>query len=202
MTKRRRRPAAGRPGGPKARRMASDRRRKRLITTGIAAAGIAVVVGLAVLASGGAGPGTGSGSPTSWDLPRLGGPGRVHLADFRGRPTAVNFFASWCTQCEAELPGFAKVARELAGQVNFVGVNSLDDGQGLGMARQFGIDSWPLAVDLGSGGRGALHDNLGGEEMPITAFYDSAGTLLYVAPGALPEQALRAELHRLYGISP
>lgn len=181
-------------------RAASERRKKRL-RLALVAAGFAALVAVAVLLSPRGGAGTGSASPMSWDLPRLAGPGRVRLADFRGRPTVVNFFASWCTECEAELPGFAKVSRDLAGQVNFVGVNSLDDGRGIGMARQFGIDAWPLAVDLGSGDRGVLHDNLGGVGMPITAFYDAAGKLLSVAPGALPENGLRSELHRLYGLT-
>jgi thiol-disulfide isomerase/thioredoxin len=156
---------------------------------------------VAVLASRGGAPAAGSGNPSSWDLPRLGGTGRLRLADFRGKPTLVNFFASWCTQCEAELPGFAKVSHDLAGAVNFVGVNSLDDGQGIGMAKRFGIDTWPLAIDLGSGSRGELHDHLGGEGMPITAFYDPGGKLMYVAPGALAEPALRTELRRLFSVN-
>jgi hypothetical protein len=79
----------------------------------------------------------------------------------------------------------------LAGQVNFVGVNGLDDGQGLPMAREFGIDSWPLARDLGPGGTGALHDRLGGQGMPITAFSSATGQLVDFADGAPPEATLR-----------
>ncbi len=67
------------------------------------------------------------------------------------------------------------------------------------MAREFGLDSWPLARDLGSGGTGALHDRLGCRGMPITAFFSATGQLVDFADGALPEATLRARLHKLYG---
>lgn len=177
-------------------------RRKKRLQAGVIAACVIVLAGVALLASrGGDTAAAGSnGDPARWNLPRLDGPGQIRLADFAGKPTVVNFFASWCTQCRAELPGFARVSKELAGQANFVGVNSLDDGQGLPMVKEFGIDAWPLARDLGSGGVGALHDRLGGQGMPITAFYSAQGTLVDFTAGALPEATLRAKLHQLYGL--
>ena len=44
---------------------------------------------------------------------------RVTLADYRGGPTVVNLFASWCVECDRELPGFARVSNELREQVQF-----------------------------------------------------------------------------------
>jgi thiol-disulfide isomerase/thioredoxin len=184
----------------KAARQASARRHRGL-RIGAVAAGVAVLVGVAVLAFRGGPTAVGSGDPAHWALPSLGGSGEVHLADFAGKPTVVNFFASWCDQCRAELPGFARVSKEMAGRVNFVGVNSLDDGQGLPMARQFGIDVWPLARDLGSGSTGELHDRLGGQGMPITAFYGPSGKLVDFADGGLPEATLRAKLRDLFGLN-
>jgi thiol-disulfide isomerase/thioredoxin len=193
-----------------ARAAAQRRRRQRSLWLrgGIAAAVAAVVAAAAIgLAhgsgsSGGSG-GAGSTAPTSTDpavfaLPRLNGNGQVRLADFHGKPTVVNFFASWCTACRGELPGFAKISRELKGEVQFVGVNSLENGDGMSMARDFGIDWWPLARDVDGQQDSGLHDALGGQGMPITAFYDAQGKLLYVNPGALPEDALRARLQALY----
>lgn len=140
-----------------------------------------------------------SAEVSSWNLPSLTGPERVALADFKGKPVVVNFFASWCTACEFELPAFAKVSQELAGKVVFVGVNSQDGGQGLAMARRYGIDRWPLARDFGPGDS-KFHDALGGRGMPITAFYDRAGRKIDFANGALSEPALRKKLADLYGI--
>ncbi|MGI9016354.1 MAG: TlpA family protein disulfide reductase [Euzebya sp.] len=125
---------------------------------------------------------------------------RVTLAEYEGTPVVANFFASWCTACEAELPGFSKVSDELRGQVQFLGINSQETGNGLAMAQDFGIDWWPIGVDQGGGNNSGLHRALGGRGMPLTAFYSADGELLNVANGALVENQLRAELRRLYGV--
>jgi thiol-disulfide isomerase/thioredoxin len=142
-----------------------------------------------------------STDPAAWTLPALnGGGGAVALAQFRGRPVVVNFFASWCGACDFELPGFATVSRELHGRVSFVGVDALETGDGIDMPRRHHITWWPLTRDVGGAHDSGLHDALGGgNAMPITAFYDASGRLVDVNRGALPESALRADLQRLFG---
>ena len=150
---------------------------------------------------GGAGSDQLSTAPAGFVLPRLNGSGTVRLADFHGKPTVLNFFASWCTACKGELPGYARVSQQLKGTVNFVGINSTETGDGLAMARQFGIGWWPLARDVDGAAASGLHDNLGQQGMPISAFYDATGRLVYVAPGALTEDSLRALLRQHFGVT-
>jgi thiol-disulfide isomerase/thioredoxin len=164
-------------------------------------AGVAVLVAVAVAATSGGG-GSGVIRSDRFDLPALSGPGRVRLADFRGKPTVVNFFASWCSACDAELPGFSRLSSDLKGRVNFVGVDSLETGDRMYMPRRHHITWWPLARDIGVGHGSGLHDALGGGQgMPLTAFYDANGTLLQVERSALPEDVLRATVRQLYGIT-
>jgi thiol-disulfide isomerase/thioredoxin len=169
---------------------------------GVVATGLAIVAVVAVVAlsnDGGGGPGV--TRPTSFDLPALSGSGRVRLADFRGKPVVVNFFASWCSSCDFELPGFAKVSDELKGKITFVGVDALETGDPLYMPKRHNIQWWPLAGDIGGANRSGLHDALGGGTgMPVTAFYDANGKVLAVERQALPESTLRSELQRLYGV--
>jgi len=168
----------------------------------------AVFVAIALFAVFGGGEGrTGTALAEDWDLPAFGPAAeqteRVALADFRGKPTVVNFFASWCVECDRELPHFSTISTELSDQVNFVGVASAETGNPMFMPERHGVDWWPLARDIGSGfGGNDLAQALGMRpgSMPLTAFYDANGTLLTVNPGAMTEQALRANIAGLYGI--
>lgn len=143
-----------------------------------------------------------STSAHGWVLPRLEGSGTVSLAQFRGHPTVVVLFASWCSACRDELPVVRQTSAALGDRVTFVGVDSEESGDGLAMARQFGIDSWPLARDIGGANVSGLHDSLGVVGMPGTAFYDSRGSLVDVHIGGMTKADLDAELTRLYGITP
>jgi thiol-disulfide isomerase/thioredoxin len=68
---------------------------------------------------------SGDGSRAAFDLPPLFDDGeRIRLADLEGKPTVVNFFASWCINCERELPDFARAASEFGDDVNFVFVHT------------------------------------------------------------------------------
>ena len=52
----------------------------------------------------------------------------VNLSDFRGKPTIINFWASWCIYCIAEMPEFQAKFEELGDEVNFLMIN-VTDGQ-------------------------------------------------------------------------
>ncbi len=142
-----------------------------------------------------------STQPSSWSLPKLEGGGTLQLASLRGHPVVLDFFASWCTACRGELPGMAALSHQLAGRVTFAGIDSQETGDGLAMARQYGVDTWPLARDTGGAEDSGLHDALGARGMPLTVFYDSSGKLLTVVLGAISEDDLRSRIHSLYGIS-
>jgi cytochrome c biogenesis protein CcmG/thiol:disulfide interchange protein DsbE len=183
-------------------------RRRRLIAA-LAVVPVALVAALLIARAGSGGapsaPSTGgtpvavSTEPSSWELPRLDGPGLVRLDDLRGRPLVVNLFASWCTPCRAELPLLQTTSSELAGRVRFVGVDSEEDGAGLALAKQLGIH-WPIAQDVGGRLDSGLHDALGAQGMPVTAFYDAQGRLLGVKLGTFVADTLRDRLNQLYGL--
>ena len=191
--------------GKRARREARRRaaRRRRMITRASWAGGGLLVVGLVtalVIAS----IETGDTTPEAWDLPAMGPTAevrdRVALADFQGRPTVVNFFASWCVECDRELPGFRTVSAELRDQVHFVGVASQETGDPLFMPRRHEILDWTLARDINGLNGSGLSRALGARGMPLTAFYDAGGALLHVQLGTILEPQLRAMITQLFGI--
>ena len=147
---------------------------------------------------------TGVTGVEEWDLPAIGPTAetqdRVALADFRGSPIVVNFFASWCDACDRELPGFRNVSNELVGRVTFVDIASQETGNPLFMPERHDVDWWTLARDVGGRNLSGLSEALGVPGMPLTAFYDESGVLLEVWAGVISETALRQKIQTHYGI--
>ena len=168
--------------------------------------GVAIVGGVLAWSIVGSLPEDGDTSAQAWDLPIIrndpGGDDRLTLAELGGRPVVANFYADWCTACERELPGFARVSAELRDEVTFVGINSQESGSRMRLPREFGIDWWPLARDINGsqGGGSGLWESLGGSGMPITAFYRADGSLARVT-SFLDESGLRAIIEAEFGIT-
>ena len=173
----------------------------RALVLALGAGAIAIVVALAVGSADRGPEDDGSTDATAFDLPALGTDGRVRLADHAGRPTVVNFFASWCVQCDAELPDFTERAEALEGRVDFVFVNSNETGNWRPMAERHDLLEYPVARDIGGSRGNGLYRALGGPGgMPMTAFYDADGELVDRVFGALLGGALDDVLERAYGI--
>jgi len=133
-----------------------------------------------------------------WDLPQLDGDGRVRLADFRGKPTIAAFFANWCTVCEDEIPELLALSRQIGDRVNFVGIDMMDNGGGLGDARKWGIaGEWPLARDIGNGNGSRLSaGTFGARGSPLNVIYDAEGRVVQVIPGGVSPQNLLSILQQ------
>lgn len=188
------------PPRPAARRHQQDSRGTKSV---VALAALAIVVGVAVMAfTSGGGAGSSVTSADAFDLPRLGVEGRVTLASSAAKPTVVNMFASWCDQCDAELPDFHRAATSLRGEVNFVFVNSNETGNWQPMAERHKLLDFVVARDVGGTAGNGLYRSLGGTGgMPMTAFYDHEGRLIDVVRGALAGSSLKRALEQAYGLS-
>jgi cytochrome c biogenesis protein CcmG/thiol:disulfide interchange protein DsbE len=131
-------------------------------------------------------------------LPDLVDPGGVvRLADHRGTPVVLNFWASWCVPCRKEMPVLARVSDEFARQVAFLGVDHQDiRDDGLALLREAGVH-YPSGFD--PEGRTAASFGLRG--MPTTVFIGANGEVLATSLGELTESELRTSIIDLLGIA-
>lgn len=141
--------------------------------------------------------------PAECTLERLDG-GSLRLADLRGKPAVINFWASWCTFCIDEMPGFQKVFASLGGRVAFVGADLLGvEGETKGAATTFGRSTgvrYPLVYDR----EGLLYGHFAAAArpiMPTTIIVNARGIVVDRLFGPLTEQQLRELLHKSLGVA-
>jgi cytochrome c biogenesis protein CcmG/thiol:disulfide interchange protein DsbE len=114
----------------------------------------------------------------------------IALADYAGTPVVLNFWASWCPFCVAEMPDFQDVSNAHIGDVVFVGVNLQDDaGAADSLAVETGV-TYQLARDP----QGVVYSAFGGIGMPTTVFIDAEGVVRDVTTGKLSRQDLEAKI--------
>lgn len=117
-------------------------------------------------------------------LPDLAGR-TVDLASLRGKVVAVNFWASWCAPCRAEIPELAQVWRAHKGRCfELLGVAEESGREDVAaMARTI---PYPILLDAGAT---ALRP-WGVPAFPRTYLVDPEGKVRQVFSGALDERAL------------
>lgn len=109
------------------------------------------------------------------------------LADYQGRPVVVNFWASWCPSCVAEMSAAFKPAQERLGDdVAFLGINVQDERD---KALQL-VDETGVLFDLAEDPLGELYLALEGLGMPFTVLIDADGRIVHEHNGPLTEQQL------------
>lgn len=117
----------------------------------------------------------------------------AQLADLRGHPVVVNFWASWCGPCRFEFPFFQSVAAERGTEVAFVGVDSQD----ASAAAETFLEDFPLPYPSFGDPDGEIFDELSLRGLPATAFYDPAGELAFLKQGPYESEAdLAADVER------
>lgn len=148
---------------------------------------LGIVVGLLLLA-------TACGSTASSDSATASGEAPAELAETdqaalaarSDKPIVLNFFASWCPSCVAELPDFEQAHQEFADQVDFVGVANRDrPSDALALIEQTGV-----TYDVLGDPDGELFQSFGALGMPTTVFLSPEGEVLKTFSGVLTTDAL------------
>jgi cytochrome c biogenesis protein CcmG/thiol:disulfide interchange protein DsbE len=100
----------------------------------------------------------------------------VRLADFKGRPLLINFWATWCAPCKHEIPGFVElVDKYRAEQLTVLGISVDDSPEDLRpFAEDFKIN-YPVLVGLGR--QDVMDAYMAGLVMPETWFIRPDGSV-------------------------
>jgi cytochrome c biogenesis protein CcmG/thiol:disulfide interchange protein DsbE len=107
-----------------------------------------------------------------------------------GRPIVVNFFASWCAPCVAEMPDLQAVSEEVAGEVAFLGLAVRDrEDDTLDLVEETGV-----TYDIGRDPERDIVLAFEGLAMPTTAFVDADGIITSVHSGELDAAELRTRI--------
>ncbi len=148
---------------------------------------IAAVVGLLALlvwklafgnGSGAAGQLANGKSPAApaFELDRIDpAGGTLSLASLRGKPTIVNFWASWCIPCKDEAPALQRTYEKYRSQgLTVVGVDAQDfRTDARRFLKRFGL-TYPIVYD----GKGSTLGKWGVTGFPETFFVDRNGHLV------------------------
>ncbi len=107
----------------------------------------------------------------------------VSLDSFKGKVVVLNFWATWCPPCVAEMPALDRLQSEMGGD-DFAVVAVSTDRQGIKKSAPFyrraGIKSLALYNDT----RGSLLDAFQGKNLPITVVLDREGRVVGRIEGA------------------
>ena len=106
--------------------------------------------------------------------------GRVRLSDFRGKPLIVNFWATWCPPCRAEMPSLQRAWEQLKGEaIGVIAINVGEDAETIAQFTDKSPVTFPMPMDLQS----RVVQAWPVRGLPTTFVVDSEGRLAYLATG-------------------
>ncbi len=128
------------------------------------------------------------GTAVNFELDTLDG-GSVALANYEGDVIVMNFWATWCPPCRAEMPGLNRFyeAHRAEGLV-VLGINAQESAE---TVRPFIEDNgftFPILLDL----QGRVAQQYTTRSFPTTFIIDREGTIQHVQTGEISEKELEA----------
>lgn len=120
---------------------------------------------------------------------------KVSLADYKGRPVLVNFWATWCGPCKVEMPWFEELRKQYAAQgFEILGLaDDVDAGKDAiaKVVRQTGVTYPILLTD------GKVQTAYGGlDYLPMSFYIDRNGIVVEVTAGLGSKDELEANIKK------
>ena len=120
----------------------------------------------------------------------------ISLSDLRGRPVFINFWATWCPPCRAEMPDIQAAYERYAGQgLVILGVNMAEPpGPVAAFVQEFGL-TFPIPMDRD--GRVATMYRI--RAIPTSFFVDREGVIRSMFIGPMNGPIIEERLGQIMG---
>ncbi|TQR14216.1 TlpA disulfide reductase family protein [Psychrobacillus soli] len=106
----------------------------------------------------------------------------VKLSDYKGKRVMLNFWATWCPPCRAEMPDMQKFQKNKDVQV--LAVNLTETESNLGTVQKF-VDELNLTLTTPLDDESAVSNEYQVMAYPTTYMIDSHGRIQFVTMGAM-----------------
>lgn len=132
------------------------------------------------------------------DLQDLNG-GHHKLADYKGKIVLLNFWATWCVPCAAEMPLLGEMQKRYKGKIVVLAA-SIDDPADYGKLQAFLNKHKAGNLTLMVGPTLDTLSDIGmGQSLPDTLFLDAEGNVGAESAGALKRPVLERQLVEMTG---
>ena len=137
-------------------------------------------------------------SVPAFSLERLQG-GTVSLESLRGKIVVIDFWATWCPPCRAEMPWLVKMGKRFESQgVAFVAISEDDPPGQVPLVTEFSREV-PGLEHFAVLGNPEIETQYGVESLPTLFIVDRQGHLVQRLTGAADEASVVALVERLAG---
>lgn len=128
-----------------------------------------------------------------FSVPLYGG-GTFTLSETRGKVTVINFWATWCTPCVAELPHFDELYRNYGDSVEVVAIHSdliTDDVDAY-------LENYDYTIHFALDDSGVVASYGGSTMLPQTIVLDKDGIIVYNTVGSITYEQLESLITPLF----
>lgn len=123
----------------------------------------------------------------------------IHLPDLTGDIVFLNFWASWCEPCKAEMPLLQQVSEDYADQgVRVIAVTDPNDGQTLEQVKTF-VERYNITFPVALSSEDALFQRFDVVQIPITYIINREGIVQFRHIGELHDHDVTTYLERIEG---
>ena len=134
-----------------------------------------------------------SGVETAVSAPGRAPAAQLSLADLKGQPVILDFWATWCGPCQMQTPILDRVARRYQDKgLKVIGVNVFDDDHSAARndAKAKNL-SYPIVVD----DKGMVQRDYAVNNLPSLILVDREGRIARISRGLVDEATLDKMIH-------